>query len=38
MAVALEGRALLGMARDNKPNEIKAAVALGVPVDFPNPV
>jgi ankyrin repeat protein len=34
----MEGRALLGMARDNKPEDIKNCVALGVPVDFPNPV
>jgi hypothetical protein len=38
MAAAIEGRALLGMARDNKTDEIRSAVALGVPVDFTNPV
>lgn len=34
----MEGRALLGMARDNRVQEIQSAVALGVPVDFPNPI
>ncbi|GBF91748.1 hypothetical protein Rsub_04052 [Raphidocelis subcapitata] len=38
MAAALEGRALLGMARDNKTADIKAAVRLGVPVDYANPI
>jgi hypothetical protein len=38
MAAALEGRALLGMARDNKPDDIRSAVRLGVPVDFTNPI
>ena len=33
-----EGRALLGMARDNRHEEIAAAVQLGIPVDWANPV
>lgn len=37
-AAAMEGRALLGMARDNRPDDIRAAAALGVPVDWPNPI
>lgn len=34
----MEGRALLGMARDNRPDQITAAVRLGIPVDWSNPV
>ncbi|KAI8470987.1 MAG: ankyrin repeat-containing domain protein [Monoraphidium minutum] len=38
VAAQMEGRALLGMARDDKVAEIQAAVELGIPVDFGNPI